>query len=1578
MVHVAMAEKPQISQPNRSSTGTSAGKLLYTLAMGGLAPRTGRFALCCIASAGLMVNIELAMAARLHQPAPDEAQPLLAIQPAPAQPAQIQPAPIQPAPIQPAPRVALPRQNQVPVPAPVFLPQPAAPNVPQEPMGFIADSPTASDTLRRIAEHLRVSNIDPAATLLRQLLTEQPHALIPLETDADLHTTVRARARRLILSSPPLLQRLRDNMLAETEKLEQAGDWAPLERSWFFTPAGQNASIQLAWAHLATGRLDAARLVLAELFEPSTLDAAHQALLKAATDALALATATPSPLPPSQSSLDPQPPVSLDSLVPLPLASFRITPPIDAMPNPRRGLTRLEGPSEYTGGRDQPRHRVFPLIADQTVFVATTETVSALTLPDLTPKWSIDVLAAIVSEESRADLTGGYKPRLSNPLLEEISSITWFGRQVSSTPASQSSPAGVLVVVMTYQDAQSSSPTQIVAGLDAQTGLVRWATLLEQLDKSLDANVTVRGPVLASGDTAVLSVRKYQPDRRLGAALILGLDAWTGALRWTAPVTSAGLAASNREPIATEQSAIDSGIIYRSDRLGAISAHAAHDGRPIWVRRVSTPLSEFAQSTRPFTATSPIITDTMIICQSQSGDQRTILLLDRATGARIGAFPASYLESPLYLLRAGARLIAIGERSVAIADISRLTEFAQFAAANTPALPAGFNRALSHPADSPDVPRRPASGIATVGVSTARGGWARAAVMGNELVLPESTGLIIVNLSSLEVRTVRLDASGNALAMIAPTAQTMAASPPATGLLLCGDNTLWSVLSLEGSLASLKAAMAEPDRVLPSSLALARLATRLGKPELLAEALHAAAAIANGVDTERSSTERRELVALGIAALLDTTAGQSSQQIITDLRALAQSDNQRGVITLGTAKIAVAAGQPLRGFELAQSVASDEALAPLVYRDDKLAMRLGDTATAVMRDAMAVMDRPQRATIEAAAAAQLAALLAAPPSPSIEKLVSFAHRYPFTASTLRALSMASDSAAAKGLPIRQSRLLQSAVRTALAIPDAQSEVRRISAALQAGLNARGLVDAVTELDSMLAAGSPPVTPASPPPALPAAVRLSSSGTQAFAGWAIAQPLHGSELPTSLLRRGEVLMRHQDGRIGLFAPVQAANALPDPAAPLSERWTVPANKDQEVLVADGQTVILIDRRDVSMVCLNKDTGAPLWTTGSLASLAPEPVANPAGGGADPALNPPEPGGDQPRPGAQRPGGARAGVPQPDARADQLNRRRISRGQAADGVIEPPRANEEVLTGYDGTSVALTQRSGLIVVVSVATGAVQLAVRLAPNEQITDSKLTGGVLALGTSGAGDEPRLTMYKVPPVGEANQPIRPSRSLSLPTIAGPIQAVRATAWGEIIAVQSKAVACFSPESDEPLWRSDDLVLEISDAWVVGGTLLLADTDRRLWTISLDSGTMHTGPAMRGSILHSGPTFFSPSPASARLASGGIALRSTSELKLLAPDGTLIATDAMNLGDGSILPPVRVGNSFFAVATVTSRVRDDALIFSVTALEATTARALWTGSLLLPTAPHRAVAVGSNLAITAGHSTILYRTDPVK
>ena len=1568
MVHVVMAQRTLISHPTRTPNCARAAKqpcaasLLKKLAFSTFAPVTGLAIPLLFAGTGLVLLTPVAAATQPHRAVPEEALPQPLFQPAPVQPAR---------------RVPAPRQNQEQFPPPAFFPQALAPNMPQEPMGFIADSPAASDTLRRIAEHVRASNIDPAATLLRQLLTEQPHALIPTETDADLHITVRARARRLILSNPPLLQRLRDNMLAEAEKLEQAGDWATLERSWFFTPAGQNATVQLAWSHLSAGRIDAARLVLAELFEPATLEAKHHALRKSLTEALAVATAAPSSLPPSQSSLDPQPAVNLDSLVPLPLASFRITPPADAMVNARRGLTRLDAPGEYAGGRDQPRHRVFPIIADQTVFVATTETVSALTLPDLTPKWSIDVLSAIgVTDEARADLTGGYKPRLSNPLLEEISSVTWFGRTVSTDPAGQSSPAGVLVVVMTYQDAKSSSPTQLVVGIDAQTGLVRWATLLEQLDKSLDANVTVRGPVLASGDTAILSVRKYQPDRRLGAALLLGLDAWTGQLRWSAPVTSAGLAASNREPIATEQSAIDSGIVYRSDRLGAISAHAAHDGRPIWVRRVSTPLSDFAQSTRPFAATGPIVTGSMVICQSQTGDQRTICLLDRETGSRMGTFPAAYLESPIYLLRAGPRLVAIGERSVAIADISRLGEFAAFAAAAPSPNPLDRNRPFNDIADRLEVPRRPASGITTVGVSTAKGGWARAAVMGDELVIPESTGLIVINLNSLNVRSIRLDISGNALAIISPTPQSTNFPAPGSGLLLCGDDILSSVLSLNGALASLKAAMIEPQRVLPSSLALARLATRLGKPELLADALHAAAATAGSTDSDLSNTDRRDLVALGIAALLDGTAGQLSPRIIVDLQVLAQSPSQRGVITLGTAKFALISRQPLKGFELAQSVAMNESLAPLVYRDEKLAMRLGDTAAIVMRDAMAMMDRPQRASLEAAAAGQLAALIALPPAPSIEKLAGFARRYPFTASTLRALSLAADAAGSQGLPMRRSRLLQLAVQNALATPDAQSQVRELSANLRATLQARGLVDAITELNSMLAAGSPPLTPAGPIAAVPSPVRLAASGIQAFAGWAVAQPLQGNELPTSLTRRGELLMRHQDGRIALFGHASTANAgtpaaIPDPALPLSERWSVIGNKDQDVLIADDQTVILIDRQDISMVCINSATGAPLWTSRPFASLVPEASINPPGNG--------EPAGQvqnvQPLP------GPRAGVPQPDARVNQLNRRRISLGQQAEGAIETPRANEEILTGYDGTSIALAQRSGLIVVVSAASGAVQLALRLAPREQITDSKLTGGVLALGTLSAGDEPRLTIYKVPPISEANQTARPAapiRSLSLPTAAGPIQAVRSTAWGEIIAVQSKVVTCFSPESDEPLWRSDDLLLEISDAWVVGGTLLLADSDRRLWTIALDSGTMHTGPAMRGAILDNGPMLFSPALASAQLASGGIALRSTSELKLLAPDGTLIAADAMNLSDGSILPPVRIGNSYFAVSSVPSRARDDSLIISVTALEATTARALWTGSLLLPAAPHRAVAVGSNLAITAGHSTVLYRTEPLR
>ena len=74
---------------------------------------------------------------------------------------------------------------------------------PPEPMGFIADSPVAAaDTLRRIGEHIRGNNIEPAAALLRQLLAEQPHALVPVQSDPDLHEPVRSHARRLILTRP--------------------------------------------------------------------------------------------------------------------------------------------------------------------------------------------------------------------------------------------------------------------------------------------------------------------------------------------------------------------------------------------------------------------------------------------------------------------------------------------------------------------------------------------------------------------------------------------------------------------------------------------------------------------------------------------------------------------------------------------------------------------------------------------------------------------------------------------------------------------------------------------------------------------------------------------------------------------------------------------------------------------------------------------------------------------------------------------------------------------------------------------------------------------------------------------------------------------------------------------------------------------------------------------------------------------------------------------------------------------------------------------------------------------------------
>jgi len=305
---------------------------------------------------------------------------------------------------------------------------------------------------------------------------------------------------------------------------------------------------------------------------------------------------------------------------------------------------------------------------------------------------------------------------------------------------------------------------------------------------------------------------------------------------------------------------------------------------------------------------------------------------------------------------------------------------------------------------------------------------------------------------------------------------------------------------------------------------------------------------------------------------------------------------------------------------------------------------------------------------------------------------------------------------------------------------------------------------------------------------------------------------------------------------------------------------------------------------------------------------------------------------------------------------------------------PRATEELLAACDGGLLVVAQRSGAVMAVEVATGKVVLRERLIGVRRIVDLATSAGALCILTSGNDATARVLMR--------TSVDAPASTVVMPSSVGLPRALRPTPWGEFLACGEHGAIMLVPDQQEPVWQLSDPRLSVSEVWCVGNSVVMMDVERRIWLADAQYGVMHSGPALRGASLAAGPV---------RIASAGenISLASTSGLALISSSGKLIGMDALEAA-GTLLPPVRVQASavdgsgdgtgtstvsgFIAISTVPQRLQGDMLVVQVSALESRSARAVWSGSLLVGQIPHRAAAIGDRLALTAGSTTVLYRT----
>lgn len=687
-----------------------------------------------------------------------------------------------------------------PDPAPVQAPV-------QGPVATLNDSVLARESIARARELAAGGNLPEALRILQNLLDTDAEKVLEVAADTHLHITVRRHVHDTLRANAALLERYREQEEPKAKEMLDRGELRQIETSRFLTPSGLVAVARIAQTQLDLGHFEAARQVLEQIADhpdrtrsPEAISTAARvastiaalvprddttalatSLLALAKDqGIAVAPSTATPLPPGivvRTVFDSSPALDATKIAPVSLRAI----PLDN-PNANAG-------SDFSGFNRNPTMRdeaiVFPAIAGDLLLVNDGTQVTALDKDTFSPRWSIKP-----GEQMDA------VPRFT----DDPFAIYASGRAIEDPLSVTSSDfARNNVVVATTGVARNGrrNGDGRVHGIEASTGRVLWSTEPQILGPGFEG-ASIRGPACIDADTVILSIRRQGQGGRDTTAMLIGLDLYTGSLRW-----STTLAVVGRLPWQVSQRRSDAltlhrGVAYYADEIGVVAAIETHTGRPAWVRRTPTAGSFNAQTFSrgttfpPHTIHVPILAnnDLFLLESGELGNQR-ILRLDSRTGSLKDARDATLFGEPRYLVRAGDFLVAVGENRVASVPLNN------FAGGTIHATPTLVN--VGGPSDGKII--------------------GRVIVAGNQIVIPLTESIAILDNpeKTQDVRFLPLPGSGNLLL--------------ADGSLLAADlSTLRSFVRWEEASEQLKARIAKDPQGVDAMLALVDLSLRAGRP----------------------------------------------------------------------------------------------------------------------------------------------------------------------------------------------------------------------------------------------------------------------------------------------------------------------------------------------------------------------------------------------------------------------------------------------------------------------------------------------------------------------------------------------------------------------------------------------------------------------------------------------------------------------------------------------------------------------------------------------------------------------------
>ena len=540
---------------------------------------------------------------------------------------------------------------------------------------YIADSPTASDTLLRIPELLAQGNLNEASRLVETTIIELGDRLIESE-DEGIYVDVRHRYHHFVLNHPDLLEAYRRDMTPKAQAWLEENQWQRVARDAWLTAPGYDASLRLAQTLIEAAHFQAGQRVLnelldhpdANLFAKQTTPIARRCAIYLNTnDSLnlyqqwaSLANIKPSApntniSPPARGKTIhdslvwnadlPSPKVSLAGVVPGSMGKEPLTPvsQIDQ-------IQSIEQP-RLSGANITPTAWTSPIVVGSMLYTNDGITVSCFDRFSLRPIWRVSTTTNAQAEE--IPKSADARARLGR-VIEDTTTLSADGKYLYV-------PTGI------PRGGQRTIDARIIK-VDADNGHIEWSVNIKQLDDSLK-DASIRGQVIVDQGMVIIGARTNNRKQRLISFSVVCLDAATGKLLWIRQIASAGSLPFQQMGQLAHSPVLHHGVVYWTDHIGLGFAIETATGQILWARSLPPP-DLYARFSRPsFSSNTPIITKYGLFTLSTDGTQ--ILQLDLHSGKIIASRQAEPVGEAFYLLAVGDRLACISQFRVIYFPLER-------------------------------------------------------------------------------------------------------------------------------------------------------------------------------------------------------------------------------------------------------------------------------------------------------------------------------------------------------------------------------------------------------------------------------------------------------------------------------------------------------------------------------------------------------------------------------------------------------------------------------------------------------------------------------------------------------------------------------------------------------------------------------------------------------------------------------------------------------------------------------------------------------------------------------------------